>query len=129
MFLGTSGNCALMAAMSINCRWQADVISFTLPQTFQAPSLRHIYLERVALPIRSPILTSNGGLVSLWLFDIPASAYFPPNYMLTQLSLMPQLEKLGIEFSFPLPNRDAEDNAIMTYVTLPNLGTRWADKP
>jgi hypothetical protein len=109
--------------LSINCRWQADVISFTLPQTFQAPSLHHIYLGRIALPKRSPILTSNGGLVSLWLFDIPASAYFPPNYMLTQLSHMPQLEKLGIEFSFPVPNRDVENTAITTDVSLPNLGS------
>jgi hypothetical protein len=117
------GEYPILDYLSINCRCQADVISFTLPPTFQAPSLRHINLGRIALPMGSPILTSNGGLVSLWLLDIPTSAYFPPNYMLTQLSHMPQLEKLGIEFSFPLPNRDAEDNVITTNVTLPNLGS------
>jgi hypothetical protein len=117
------GDFPILEYLSINCRPQTDVISFTVPQSFQAPSLRHIYLERVALQMQSPILKFNGGLVSLGLFDIPTSAYFPPNYILTQLSRMPQLEKLGIEFSFPIPNRDVEDTAIMTDINLPNLGS------
>jgi hypothetical protein len=98
--------------------------SLVLPRTFQAPNLRHLALTLVALPIGSPLLTTTG-LVTLALADIPLSAYFPPSYLLTQLSLMPQLEVLGIGFYSPLPNRDVErqvlDTPIMMHITLPNL--------
>jgi hypothetical protein len=92
-----------------------------LPQTFQAPNLRQIHLQRVALPIRSPLLTSTAGLVTLRLIDIPRSAYFPPNYILARLSLMPQLEKLVVSFHSPIPNRDVVNTPIVAHVTLPNL--------
>jgi hypothetical protein len=99
--------------------------SLALPVTFQAPNLRRLSLWYTALPIRSPLLTSNGGLVELLLGGIPRSSYFPPNYILTRLSLMPQLERLGIHFHSPLPNRDVVrqllDTPIMPHVTLPNL--------
>jgi hypothetical protein len=65
------------------------------------------------------------GLVTLRLVDIPPSTYFPPSFLLTRLSFMPQLEKLEIGFYSPLPNRDVErqplDTPIITHVTLPNL--------
>ncbi|KAI0255453.1 hypothetical protein BJV78DRAFT_674038 [Lactifluus subvellereus] len=106
---------------------QDDTSSLVLPRTFQAPHLRHLYLWHVALPIGSPLLTTTVGLVTLWLLDIPPSAYFTPSYLLTRLSLMPQLENLAIGFYSPLPNRHVErqllDTPIMTHVTLPNL--RW----
>jgi hypothetical protein len=96
-----------------------------LPVAFQAPNLRRLHLIYTALPIASPLLTSTGGLVELVLFGIPRSAYFPPGYLLTRLSLMPQLESLTISFHSPLPNRDVVrqllDIPIMTHVTLPNL--------
>jgi hypothetical protein len=96
-----------------------------LPVTFQAPNLRRLQLEYTALPIASPLLTSTGGLVELRLASIPRSAYFPPGYLLTRLSLVPQLESLEITFHSPLPNRDVAsqllDIPIMTHVTLPNL--------
>jgi hypothetical protein len=99
--------------------------ALVLPQTFQAPNLCHLYLWYTALPIRSPLLISTGGLVHLWLGDIPRSSYFPPSYILTRLSLMPQLQRLGILFRSPLPNRDVvrqvSDSLIMTHVTLLNL--------
>ena len=96
-----------------------DDTSLDLPRTFQAPLLRHFSLFHVALPIRSPLLTTAVGLVTLWLDDIPPSAYFPPTYLLARLSLMPQLENLEIRFHSPLANRDVVP--IMTHITLPNL--------
>jgi hypothetical protein len=97
----------------------------TLPVTFQAPNLRRLILVHTALPLASPLLTSTGGLVELRLVGVPRSAYFPPGYLLTRLSLMPQLESLTIGFHSPLPNRNVIsqflDIPIMTHVTLPNL--------
>jgi hypothetical protein len=72
----------------------------------------------------SPLLTTVG-LVTLALEDIPPSAYFPPNYLLTQLSHMFQLEMLVIGFHSSLPNRDVERQLLDTletmHITLPNL--------
>jgi hypothetical protein len=77
------------------------------PATFQAPNLRHLRLWTACIPIGSPLLsTSAAGLVTLKLMYIPASAYFPPNYILTRLFLMAQLESLSIGFKHPIPNRD-----------------------
>jgi hypothetical protein len=99
--------------------------SLTLPVTFQAPHLRRLRLWYTALQVRSPLLTSNGSLVELWLAGIPRSAYFPPSYLLTRLSLMPELEALAIGFHSPLPNCDVVgqllDTPILPHVTLPNL--------
>jgi hypothetical protein len=97
-----------------------------LPVTLQTPNLRHLRLSTASLPIGSPLITTGAaGLVTLGLLDIPASAYFPPNYILTRLSLMPQLENLFIGFRFSLPNRDSERQPHQTLdmITLPNL--RW----
>jgi hypothetical protein len=99
--------------------------SLVLPRTFQAPHLRHLWLSGAALPIRSPLLTTTVGLVSLRLYDIPPSAYFSPTHLLTQLSLMPQLAILEIHFRSPLPTRDVERQLLATpitsHTTLPNL--------
>ena len=99
--------------------------SLTIPVTFRAPNLRRFDLWYTALPIRSPLFTSTAGLVFLWLGGIPRSAYFPPTYLLTRLSLMPQLERLGIGFHSPPPNSDVVSQLlfipIITQVTLPNL--------
>jgi F-box-like len=96
-----------------------------LPVTFQAPNLRHLRLWTASLPIGSPLLTTAAGLVTLLLLNIPASAYFPPSYLLTRLSLMLQLEKLVIRFHSPHPNRDVErrPRQILDVITLPSL--RW----
>jgi hypothetical protein len=97
--------------------------NLVLPETFQAPRLHHIDLLYAALPIGSPLLTT--GLVELCLGGISSSAYFPPSYLLLRLSLMPQLETLGIGFHSPLPNRDVFmqllETPIMIHVNLPNL--------
>jgi len=100
--------------------------SIILPGTFQAPHLRHLILESFALPIGSPVLTTAVGLVTLSLNNIPLSSYFHPNDLIHVVSLMPQLETLGVHFSRP-PTLDIErlplHMPIMTHVTLPNL--RW----
>ena len=113
----------ILERMYIWSRTEGDR-SLVLPRTFQAPHLRH-FASSIALPIGSPLLTTTVGLVSLMLTEIPPSAYFSPNYLLTRLSLMPQLETLLIRFYSPLPNRDVErqslNTPIMTHITLPNL--------
>jgi hypothetical protein len=96
-----------------------------LPQSFQAPNLRHFSLWSIALPMRPPILTTTGGLVYLRLVGIPRSAYFPLGYLLTRLALMLQLELLVISFHSPVPNWDVikqlSEIPTMTHVTLSNL--------
>jgi hypothetical protein len=98
-----------------------------LPQTFQAPHLRHLILGNFAFQIGSPLLTATGGLVTLSLGWIHPSTYFSPNELFQQLSVMPQLETLRVTFHSPLPNRDVERQLLrtplLTHVTLPNL--RW----
>ena len=67
-------------------------------QTFQAPNIRQIDLSGVAPPMQSPLLTTTRGLVLLWLCGLNGSEYYSePKHILAQLSLIPQLEKLGID--------------------------------
>ena len=98
-----------------------------LPETFQAPHLRHLGLEGFALPIGSRLLTTAVGLITLVLVLKHPSSYFQPNTLLQWISIMPQLETLHILFLFPVPNHDVErqlmQTPILTRVTLPNL--RW----
>ena len=118
------GQFPILGRLSFKSQTNED-ISLILPKEFQAPNLRHIDFWRVALPMRSPILSNTVGLVHLWLGRTPGSAYFTPNYILTRLSLMPQLETLGIGFYSPLPNRDVVRQLlgapVIPHVTLPRL--------
>ena len=96
-----------------------------IPETLQAPHLRHVVLSGVALPIGSRLLTTAVGLVTLFLtIDHPFS-YFHPNTLLQWLSLMPNLKTLMILFSFPVRNHDVArqltHTSIIMPVTLPNL--------
>ena len=103
--------------------------ALTLPNSFQAPGLRHIVLFNFASPIGSPLFTSCTGLISLVLIDSRSSPYFHPDNLLQQLSLLPHLKTLIINFHSPVPNRDVErqllDRPIITDVTLPNLREFW----
>ena len=95
-----------------------------LPETLQAPHLRHLALIGFALPIGSRLLTTAVGLVTLFLRMTDPSTYFHPNALLHWLSFMPQLETLVIDFFFPVPNREIERQLTRTpiiTVTLPNL--------
>jgi len=104
-----------------------DNTSITLPGKFQAPRLRHLILENFSLPIGSPLLTGAIGLVTLSLNNIPPSSYFQPDDLIHRVSLMPQLETLGLYFSRPTLTLDIErlplDMPIVTHISLPNL--RW----
>ena len=95
------------------------------PETFRAPHLRRLLVDNFATPIESPQLMSMRSLVTLRLTSIPSSGYFHPNALLQRLSLMPQLETLGVAFYGYNPRRDAQRNLlrspIRTRVTLPNL--------
>jgi hypothetical protein len=106
----------------VNIRSMAQV---ALPVKFQAPNLRQFGLKTASLPIRSPLLITTTRLAYLNLDNIPASAYFPPSYLLARLSLMPQLETLSIRFHSLLPNRNVERQPLhppgITQVSLPNL--------
>jgi hypothetical protein len=95
-----------------------------LPETLQTPHLRHLAID-CSIPIRSPLLGTAAGLVTLHLALYHPSTYFHPTVLLQSLSLMPQLEILSIFFGFAVPNRDVKRQLMrtptMTHVTLPNL--------
>jgi hypothetical protein len=97
------------------------------PNAFRAPHLRHLVLTNFNFSITSLLTMTNTSLVTLSLENIPQSAFSHPNDLLQQISLMTQLETLGITFHSPVPNRDLErqlmDRPVMTRVILPNL--RW----
>ena len=96
-----------------------------IPETLQAPNLRHLYLRGFTLPMGCRLLTTAVGLVTLGLSMVHPSTYFHPNILLRWLSFMPQLETLLVYFYFPVPNRDVErqltHTPLTTHITLPNL--------
>jgi hypothetical protein len=102
-----------------------------LPETLQAPRLRHLTLAGFTLPIRLRLLTTAVGLVSLCLIMNDPSTYFHPNALLHWLSFMPQLETLAVVFFTAIPNREIlverrlTDMPTITPVTLPNLHHFW----
>ena len=105
---------------------QGDAI-LILPDTLQAPHLRHLLLAGFSLPIGSRLLTTAVGLVTFRLIIVHPTTYFHPHTLLRWISFMPQLEILVVAFLFPFRNRDVERQLILTpittHVTLPNLLT------
>jgi hypothetical protein len=97
-----------------------------LPETLQIPHLRHLTIN-CSIPIRSQLLTTAVGLVTLHLALYHPSTFCRLSVLLQWLSLMPQLEILVICFFFPVPNRDVERQLMrtpfMTHIILPNLRT------
>ena len=96
----------------------------SLPPTFEAPRLRHLWLDYFTSPIGSPLLTSAVGLASLILRWTDAS-YVQPELVLRSISLLPRLEQLEIGFRSAAPNSEIENQLshapIKTQATLPNL--------
>ena len=95
-----------------------------LPETFQAPDLRHLALHGIGLPKGLPLLSSTIILSSLSLTDIRASCYFPPMHLVTQLQGFLHLEELSIGFAIPLPLPSNEGDPLpfpIRPVTLPSL--------
>jgi hypothetical protein len=94
-----------------------------MPETRQAPHLRHLSLTGFALPIGSRLLTTATGLVTLSLKINHPSTYFQPNALLQWLSFMPLLETLMIVV-VPVRNLGVERHPTrmpITRLTLPNL--------
>ena len=95
--------------------------------TFQAPHLSHLTLSGFILPIKSRLLTSAAGLVTLCLQMDPQSNYFYPSTLLRLLSFMPQLEALAITSYFAIPDHELVERQLshvpITHagITLPNL--------
>jgi hypothetical protein len=106
-----------------------DSTAFMLPERLQTPNLHHLALNYVTSPIRSRLHPTAAGLLTLYLTINHPSAYFQPNVLLQSISFMPQLERLAIVFSFPVPNRDIESHlthtSIATLITLANLRLFW----
>ena len=98
-----------------------------LPNGFQAPQLRHLILLTFAFPIRSPLLMTVVGLVTLSIQYIHPSTNCCPEDFFQQLTLLPQLETLGISFSAVFTQRDVDmqlfRRPLITDLKLPNL--RW----
>ncbi|KAI9438952.1 hypothetical protein H4582DRAFT_2098213, partial [Lactarius indigo] len=82
--------------------------NLVLPKTFLAPNLRHLTLHDISLPKRLRLLTSTVSLVTLVITNIPASGYFLPRLLVARLQSLPQLEKLFVGFSVPMPRPSAE---------------------
>jgi hypothetical protein len=97
----------------------------SLPPTFEAPQLRHLWLDFFTSPIESSFLTNVVGLVTLILPCIQASTYVQPDLFLHTISLLPHLEQLEIGFRSAIPNSEIESQQshipITIQVTLPNL--------
>ena len=100
-----------------------------LPETLQAPHLRHLKLTGFALPIGCRLLATAVGLVTLALAITAPSTYVEPNALLQWISFMPQLETLMIVFHFTVPSHTIERQVtlipIITPITLPNLRWFW----
>jgi hypothetical protein len=97
----------------------------SLPPTFEAPQLRHLWLYYFANPIGSPFLTNAVGLVTLFLQWTHMSTYVQPELFLRAISLLPYLEQLEIGFISAVPNIQIKSQLshtpITIQVTLPNL--------
>ena len=98
--------------------------TLALPETLQAPNLRHITLVGFTCPIRSRLHPTAASLVALFLAHHP-SAHFQPDVLVQSISFMSQLEILVIFFSSLDPDHDVEWQLIhapmTTLITLPNL--------
>ncbi|KAH8978124.1 hypothetical protein EDB86DRAFT_981500 [Lactarius hatsudake] len=101
-----------------------NMTGLILPNTFLAPNLRDLTLIGVGLPKGLPSLSSTAFLVTLSLTNIRASGYFLPSQLVARLQSLPQLERLSIGFSIPIPRPAAERELLgkrRTSLTLPKL--------
>ncbi|KAN0132225.1 hypothetical protein V8E53_009991 [Lactarius tabidus] len=92
-----------------------------LPEKLQAPLLRHLTLSNISLPIQSQLLRQAEGLITLQLWNIPASSEFHPAHLVAQLLGMSRLETLMVQFHTPIPKRKFESPAQPAPIVLPNL--------
>ena len=101
-----------------------DEMNLKLPETLQAPDLRHLSLHGIGLPTGLPLLSSVNTLSTLSLTHIGATCYFPPVHLVTRLRGLPHLEELSIGFVMPILLPSSEGEMLPTPivpVTLPTL--------
>ncbi|KAN0134670.1 hypothetical protein V8E53_007455 [Lactarius tabidus] len=99
-------------------------ITLTLPQAFRAPNLRHIAVPGISPPGILRFLTSTVFLITLELTEIETSSYFRPRVLVAHLQSLPQLQRLSIDFSIPIPRPSTERELLgeqRAPVTLPSL--------
>ena len=89
-----------------------EEIILMLPETLQAPDLRHLSLHGIGLPKGLPLLSSMIALSTLSLTHIRESSFFPPGHLVTRLQSLPHLEELSIGFAVPLPTPSKEKELI-----------------
>ena len=103
-----------------------NLATLTLPKGFRAPNLRHLALPGISPPKRLRLLTPTVSLVTLSFSHIQSSSYIRPRLLVARLLSLPQLKKLSIGFSTPIPRPSAERDLLGEQgipVTLPNLKT------
>lgn len=89
-----------------------------IPKTFRAPRLRYFVVMGLPIPIESLSFTTIGNLASLS-FKVRSCAYFHPNILLQQLSLVPQRESTGNINTFYscLPSDDINRQSLQRAIT------------
>ena len=99
-----------------------------LPSTFEAPHLRHLWLDHFASPIGSRLFTTAVGLVSLvlrWICWTPHPGFPSPDDLLQVFSHLPHLETLQIGLHSHGPDSDIvgqlPHSPVMTHIILPKL--------
>jgi len=121
--------CPILACLITMAALEDGSTTSILPETLQAPHLRHLMVVGFTPPIATRLITTTVGFVTLCLTVAHPSAYIQPAVPLQWLSFIPQLEVLVIYFTFPVPKRDVErqlmHTPIMTHIALPNLRGFW----
>ena len=100
---------------------ETEEMSPVLPETLQAPNLRHLSLHGIGLPTGLPLLSSATTLSMLSLTHIRASYYFTPGHLATQLKSLPCLEELSIGFAVLSSSEGELSPAPISPVALPAL--------
>jgi hypothetical protein len=92
-----------------------------LPERLRAPLLCHLTLSNISLLIKSQLLRQAENLITLRLWNVPASSEFHPAYLVAQLLGMSRLETLMVHFYTPILKRRFESPAQPTPIALPSL--------
>ena len=105
--------------------WERTSLAFR--EKIQAPHLRHLVLDGVTPSIRSLLLTTAMGLVTLRLVMDDSSNYLNPKSLLQWISPLSQLETLEVTENILQVDRDVGMHPSLTptiiHTTLPNI--RW----
>jgi hypothetical protein len=104
--------------------------ALVVPASFlggSAPRLQTLFLDYVPFPGLPKLLLSATHLVDLTLLRIPHSGYFSPEAIVTGLSVLTSLEKLGIKFKSPRsrPDQNNRRPPPPTRTLLPVLTKFW----